>query len=283
MKQLTVILVSVFLILAVGCQSSDTGSDTGSDSGSTGDTGSRKVDLDSEKAKISYAIGSDMGKRMRNIKEELDLSILFQGFRDGMGGDDKIQMPAADVHKVLQEFSQKMRQRAQEERKAQADKNLAEGEAFLKENATKEGVVTTETGLQYKVLKEGTGALPKATDTVEVHYRGTLLDGTEFDSSYKKGTPAKFALHRVIPAWTEGVQLMKVGSKYMFFVPSKLGYGERGSRSIGPNAVLTFEIELLSIVSPEELKKEQEKRKKMQPPRPKIQKKEAQKKEAAKK
>lgn len=262
MKQLFVILVSVFLVLMVGCQP-----------GNSGDTGDKKVTLDSEMSKVSYSIGNDMGKRMRNLKDDIDLSILFQGFRDGIGGDDKAQMEATDMQKTLQEFSQKFRQRAQEEKKALAEKNKTEGEAFLKENATKEGVSATESGLQYKVLKEGTGATPKATDTVEVHYRGTLLDGTEFDSSYKTGTPMKFALHRVIPAWTEGVQLMKVGSKYMFFVPSNLGYGERGSRAIGPNAMLTFEIELLRIVSPEELQKEKAQRT-PPPPRPTTKKKE---------
>lgn len=266
MKRLTFILVSVFLIAAVGCGSGNTGS--------PGDTGDIKVDLDSEKAKVSYAIGNNMGKQMRNIKDELDLSILFQGLKDGFAGDEKAQMAAQDVQKTLQEFSQKMRKRAEEERKVMADKNKAEGEAFLKENGAKEGVITTESGLQYKILKEGTGDAPKATDTVEVHYRGTLLDGTEFDSSYKTGTPAKFALHRVIPAWTEGVQLMKPGAKYMFFVPSNLGYGPRGSRAIGPNAVLTFEIELLRIVPPEELKKAKPMPQRTPPPRPKPQKKE---------
>lgn len=265
MKRLTVILVSVFLVLLMGCQSGN--------AGNSGDTGDQKVNLDSEKAKLSYSIGNDMAKRMRNLKDDLELSILFQGFRDGMAGDEKAQMSAADMQKTLQEFSQKFRQRAQEERKALMEKNKTEGEAFLKDNATKEGVVTTESGLQYKVLTEGTGPVPKATDTVEVHYRGTLLDGTEFDSSYAKGAPAKFALHRVIPAWTEGVQLMKVGSKYIFYVPSKLAYGERGQRNIGPNALLTFEIELLSIVPPEA--KKTPPRKTPPPPKPVVKKEEA--------
>jgi len=264
MKRLIVILVSVFLILSVGCQAGN--------AGNSGDTGDQKVKLDSEKAKLSYSIGNDMAKRMRNLKDDLELSSLFQGFRDGMAGDEKAQMSAADMAKTLQDFSQKFRQRAQDERKALAEKNKTEGEAFLKENATKEGVVTTESGLQYKVITEGTGPVPKATDTVEVHYRGTLLDGTEFDSSYAKGAPAKFALHRVIPAWTEGVQLMKVGSKYMLYVPSNLAYGERGQRNIGPNAVLTFEVELLSIVPPEAKKTPPPK---TMPPKPVVKKEEA--------
>ena len=130
-----------------------------------------------------------------------------------------------------------------------ADPNLEKGEAFLAENAKKEGVKTTASGLQYKVLKEGTGKSPKDTDTVQVHYKGTLLDGTEFDSSIKRGQPAEFPLNRVIPGWTEGVQLMKEGAKYQFTIPSKLAYGERGTPGgpIPPNSTLVFEVELLSI------------------------------------
>ena len=130
-----------------------------------------------------------------------------------------------------------------------ADSNLEKGEAFLKENSTKEGVKTTASGLQYKVLKEGKGKSPKATDTVEVHYRGTLLDGTEFDSSYKRGQTIEFPLNGVIPGWTEGVQLMKEGAKYQFTIPSKLAYGERGTPGgpIPPNATLIFEVELISV------------------------------------
>ncbi len=130
-----------------------------------------------------------------------------------------------------------------------ADSDLEKGEAFLKQNSTKAGVKTTASGLQYKVLKEGKGKTPKATETVEVHYKGTLLDGTEFDSSYKRGQTIEFPLNRVIPGWTEGVQLMKEGAKYQFTIPSKLAYGERGTPGgpIPPNATLIFEVELVSV------------------------------------
>ena len=129
-----------------------------------------------------------------------------------------------------------------------AETDLEKGEAFLKENAKKEGVKTTASGLQYKVLKEGEGKSPKATDTVKVHYKGTLIDGKEFDSSYKRGEPIEFPLNGVIPGWTEGVQLMKEGAKYQFTIPSKLAYGERGAGGvIPPNATLIFEVELIQV------------------------------------
>jgi FKBP-type peptidyl-prolyl cis-trans isomerase len=134
------------------------------------------------------------------------------------------------------------------ERKEQGEANKKKGKEFLERNKTKEGVVTIESGLQYKILKKGTGASPKATDTVRCHYRGTTIDGKEFDSSYKRGEPATFPLNRVIKGWTEGLQLMKEGGKWQFFIPSELAYGSRGAgRDIGPNEVLIFEIELLGI------------------------------------
>ena len=160
--------------------------------------------------------------------------------------DDPNAMKAtmANFQKKAKELYDKQRQEA-------GEKNKVDGEAFLKENAKKEGVVSTASGLQYKVLIQGTGPIPKATDMVKVHYRGTLIDGTEFDSSFKRGQPAVFALNRVIPAWTEGVQLMKAGAKYMFFAPANLAYGERGAgQNIGPNSTLIFEVELLGIEPP---------------------------------
>src|SRR3546814_376928 len=143
-----------------------------------------------------------------------------------------------------------MQQKQAEESAAKARKNSAEGEEFLATNKTKPGVKTTASGLQYQVLRAGNGAKPQATDTVRVHYLGTLLDGTKFDSSYDRNEPAQFALNQVIPGWTEGVALMPVGSKYKFWIPGNLGYGERGAGPIGPNSTLVFEVELLDIVAP---------------------------------
>ncbi|MCP5108180.1 MAG: FKBP-type peptidyl-prolyl cis-trans isomerase [bacterium] len=256
------------MMMAVGCQPGNAGTPDAA-------AGDQKVKLDSEIAKSSYAIGFNMGQSMRNIKDKLDFAVVLQGLRDGFAGDDKAQMPVADIRKTITAFQQKLRTEMNEKRKAQGAKNKGEGEAFIKENAKKEGVITTKSGLQYKIIKKGTGASPKAVDTVEVHYRGTLIDGTEFDSSYKRGTTIKFALNRVIPGWTEGVQLMKVGAKYKFFVPSNLAYGQRGAgQQIGPDAALIFDIELISIIPAGEKKKPAP----VKPPKPKALKKQPQKK-----
>ncbi|MCU0285502.1 MAG: FKBP-type peptidyl-prolyl cis-trans isomerase [Acidobacteria bacterium] len=240
MKRLTVFVmfVGILLLMVLGCQAGNEG-------------GNKKVTLDTEKAKVSYGIGFSMGESLKPIKDEVELETVLQGLRDGLQGGDKAQMNPEDIKKTLIEFQQKQSEIMVKKRQESAGKNKAEGEAFLKENAKKEGVVTTGSGLQYKALIQGTGPTPKATDMVKVHYRGTLLDGTEFDSSYKRGQPATFALNRVIPAWTEGVQLMKVGAKYMFFAPANLAYGERGAgQNIGPNSTLIFEVELLGIEPP---------------------------------
>ncbi len=242
MKQLklVVMFVGILLLVGLGCQT-----------GNAGETGDKKVSFDTEKAKVSYSIGFNMGQNFRSIKDEIDMTVLMQAMKDGIAGDDKAQMTQENMQKVLAEFQKKTRELYDQKRKASGEKNKVDGEAFIKENAKKQGVVSTASGLQYKVITQGTGPTPKATDTVKVHYRGTLLDGTEFDNSYKRGQPATFALNRVIPAWTEGVQLMKVGSKYMIFTPANLAYGERGAgQIIGPNAALIFEVELLGIEAP---------------------------------
>jgi FKBP-type peptidyl-prolyl cis-trans isomerase FklB len=171
--------------------------------------------------------------------------VLVAGIKDAIAG--KPQLTQDQVKDVMTQFEKDMEQKQKEA----GEKNKTEGAKFLEENKKKEGVKTTASGLEYKVIKDGTGPQPKATDMVTVNYRGTLIDGTEFDSSYKRGQPATFPLNGVIKGWTEGLQLMKVGSKYQFFVPSNLAYGERSvGPDIAPNATLIFEVELLDVKAP---------------------------------
>jgi FKBP-type peptidyl-prolyl cis-trans isomerase len=197
--------------------------------------------------KVSYAIGLNLGKGLKQQEVEVDLDVLLRGIKDALA-EGQPAMTDEEIQQTMLEFQQDLARRAQERRAAQAEKNQAEGETFLAQNKGKEGVQVTESGLQYMVIQEGTGPKPTASDRVQVHYRGTLIDGTQFDSSYDRGQPATFPLSSVIPGWTEGVQLMSVGSKYKFFLPSDLGYGPNGSGPvIGPNATLIFEVELLGI------------------------------------
>lgn len=220
-------------------------------------TGGGDVKKDT-KSKASYAIGLEHGRTLKERVTGLDLDAdaFLKGVRASLTGGESA-LSEAECNEALAAFQKdltarnekKMRESAPVEIKAQAEKNQKEGDAFLAANKTKAGVKTTESGLQYLVEREGKGATPKASDTVKVHYRGTLTDGkTEFDSSLKRGQPATFRVGQVIPGWVEGLQLMKVGSKYKFFIPSDLAYGFRGSPpDIGPNSVLVFEVELLGI------------------------------------
>ncbi len=192
-------------------------------------------------SKASYALGLEIGRDLRRIHADVDLAAYTRGFEDGFGRK-AAQLTGEQRRKAKQEFFKKVQA-------AIPAKNLKEGQAFLAANKKKKGVVTTRSGLQYLVLKKGGGELAKPTDRVKVHYRGTLLDGTVFDSSYKKG-PATFSLGGgLIKGWKEGIPLMKVGAKYRFFIPGDLAYGPRGRRGspIGPNALLIFEVELLGI------------------------------------
>jgi FKBP-type peptidyl-prolyl cis-trans isomerase len=203
--------------------------------------------LTSTTEKASYAIGLDVGASLQRFQDELDLPLLIQGLTDQLNDREKLLTPE-EANAVLQEFATLMQQQSIEERDGLMEKNMAEGQAFLAENSTKSGVVTTESGLQYLMLTEGDGATPVATDQVTVHYRGTLLDDTVFDSSYDRGEPVTFPVNGVIPGWTEALQLMKVGGKYRLFIPADLAYGEQGAGAdIGPNATLIFEVELLAI------------------------------------
>jgi FKBP-type peptidyl-prolyl cis-trans isomerase FklB len=209
-----------------------------------------KPQLKDQKDKASYSIGYDIGDSFKKQKIELNLDGLISGLKDALAGKDAA-LPKEEREKVLQAFQKEMMEKQMTASKEAASKNAAEGAKFLEENKKKEGVKTTASGLQYKVIKEGSGPSPKETDTVVTNYRGTLIDGTEFDSSYKRNEPATFQVNRVIKGWIEALQLMKPGAKYQLFIPAALAYGERGAgQTIGPNATLLFEVELLSIAQP---------------------------------
>ena len=192
--------------------------------------------------KISYALGLGIGQQLKSMNiENFDIKEFSRSIEDVMAGRDT-DMTAREAQVMLSEYFQK-------KEKEQAKANIAEGKAFLEENGKREGVVTTKSGLQYEVLTEGTGNSPKATDKVRCHYEGRLIDGTVFDSSYQRNEPADFGLNQVIAGWTEGVQLMKEGAKYRFYIPYLLGYGERGAgASIPPYATLVFDVELIKVL-----------------------------------
>ena len=205
--------------------------------------------------KVAYALGLNIGRSMKQQGLELDPSVVSQGLIDGLA--DKSIMTEPQIKEVMQAFSQQMQAKQQEmlakrqnaaASSPEAEKNLKAGQAFLAENKTKPGVTTLPSGVQYKVLKQGTGATPTANDAVLANYRGTLIDGTEFDSSYKRGEPAEFPVSGVIKGWTEVLQKMKVGDKFQVFIPADMAYGpaQRG-QLIGPNLALVFEIELLDV------------------------------------
>jgi FKBP-type peptidyl-prolyl cis-trans isomerase FklB len=198
------------------------------------------------KDKASYSIGLNFGFNFKRQNVDLNTDAFAAGFKDAMSGRKPL-MTEQEVRETMLAFEKDMEQKQGQI----AQKNAAEGEKFLAENKTKPGVTTTGSGLQYKVLKEGNGPQPKSSDTVTVNYRGTLLDGTEFDSSYKRGQPAQFPVGGVIKGWTEALQLMKVGSKYQLFVPANLAYGDQARGGIPPNSLLTFEVELMDVKSPE--------------------------------
>ena len=199
--------------------------------------------LKTQKEKVSYSIGHNIGGSFKQQGVDVDFDTLIKGLKDGQAGQPSVLSPT-ETEEVMAAFQKEMEGKANE--KTAKSKKI--GEDFLAQNKSKPGVVTLPSGLQYKVLKAGTGPKPKATDTVVTNYRGTLIDGTEFDSSYKTKEPAKFPVNGVIPGWTEALQLMGAGSKWQLFIPPNLAYGERGAGgAIGPNETLIFDIELLSI------------------------------------
>ena len=212
--------------------------------------GTNQFASDSERQ--GYALGMNMGSGLKqNIKQngiDLDTAAFMRGMKDALAGTPALT--EAEMHATIQAFQTALRAKQQQRTAEMQMKNKADGEAFLAANKSKPGVITLDDGLQYQVITQGTGAIPAANDTAVVNYRGTLLDGTEFDSSYKRGQPAPLQLDRVIKGWSEALQKMPVGSKWKLFIPSDLAYGEHGTQAIQPNSTLIFEVELLSVQSP---------------------------------
>jgi len=209
-----------------------------------------EVKLKSELDSITYAIGADIGTSLkRHGFEELDYNLLVAGLSDNLEEKD-LKIEEKDIQLILHEYFSKLKEEQVKEMELKKVENLEEGQKFLVKNKKKEGVIVTESGLQYEIITEGTGKTPVATDMVKCHYHGMLLDGTVFDSSVEREKPAEFQLNRVIPGWTEGLQLMKEGAKYKFYIPTELAYGERvrPGGPVEPNMMLTFEVELLEVL-----------------------------------
>lgn len=194
----------------------------------------------------SYSLGYQFGETISKQGLDLNLDVYTEAIRDALAGKEPL-MSHTEIRTTVSELQKRVVNARQAEQKEKGAKNLAEGRAFLEENKKKEGVKTLPNGLQYKVLKEGAGKSPKINDGVTVHYKGTLIDGTEFDSSYSRNEPARFKLGKVIKGWTEALQLMKEGARWQLFIPPELAYGERGSPSFGPNSTLIFDVELISV------------------------------------
>ena len=254
-RKLTLAVATASCLLALAaCKPTD--KDAVDKAGSTDaaakpDAAAKIPGLATEKEQVSYMIGMNIGKSLEPMKGEIDTATIKRALDDMINGKQPLLTQEQGMA-IMQAFAQKMQAKQQAEMAAQGKKNLEAEIAFLAANSKKPGVVTTASGLQYQVITQGTGPKPKATDRVSVNYAGTLLDGTEFDSSYKRGEPAQFVLGSVVPGWSEALQLMPKGSKYKLWIPSKLGYGEAGTPGgpIPPNSTLAFEIELLDIAQP---------------------------------
>lgn len=259
-RNLTLAVVTASCALAiVACKpiEKDAGKgDAKTDAAAAKDGADKIAGLPTEKDQVSYMIGMDIGKSLKPMKDEVDMATLQRAIND-VFADKKPMLNEEQAAKVMQGFAQKMQAKQQEEMakkqaemEVQGKKNVAAEATFLADNGKKPGVVATASGLQYQVMTAGKGAKPVAADSVKVHYTGTLLDGTKFDSSYDRKEPAQFVLNSVVPGWTEALQLMPVGSKYKLWIPAKLGYGAEGTPGgpIPPNSTLVFEVELLEIV-----------------------------------
>jgi len=249
-RPLTLFAIAAGLAL-VACTplDKDTGQPLESDS-SPGTSSSPLASLRDDKQKVAWVIGSQIGGQLSQIKDEIDFPTLLRALREQMDGKGR-PLDQVEAMEVMQAFEARIMQASlNPQMQAQLEKNIAEGQAFLASNGQKPGVVTTDTGLQYEVLSEGSGPRPGPLDMVRVHYEGRLLDGEVFDSSYERGEPVQFHLDGVIPGWREGLLLMPTGSKYRLWIPAVLAYGRSGipGSPIGPNATLTFEVELLEIV-----------------------------------
>lgn len=248
-----ILTVGSLALLAVGCQpadDTDTAATTETEAGAEAADGSLTIaGLATEKEQVSYMIGLDLARSLEPVKEEVDLDTLNKALKAALAGEDTL-MTDEQATRVREKFGQKVQARQAAEAMATAQKNLDEGQQFLAGNAGKPNVQATESGLQYQVITAGDGPRPSVDDAVRVHYKGTLLDGSTFDSSYERNEPVVFPLAQVVPGWQEGIALMPVGSKYKFWIPAALGYGEKGTPGgpIGPNQVLVFEVELLEIV-----------------------------------
>lgn len=211
---------------------------------------SDSAELETADQKASYGIGLNIGSQLAETKDRLDRPAFLRGVEDAIQGNESA-VPSDELQTVLQAFAEEIQSAAQQDFDRQAAENSVAGNAYLADNGSREGVVTTESGLQYEVLRQGDGPMPGAEDQVRLHYRGTLIDDTEFDSSYERGEPAEFGVGGVIPGFSEALKIMSVGSHFRVVIPSDIGYGPQGTGGpIGPNATLIFEIELLEIISP---------------------------------
>ncbi len=227
-KKTILAAVSILLLFAISCSE-------------------KKFELKEQKEKESYSLGYQFGKNLKFQETEINFDVYMSGLQDALEGKEP-QMTQEEIRLTINSLEKRLADTQQKAQKQQAEKNLTQGKDFLEENAKKEGITILPSGLQYKVISEGSGKMPQKSDTVTVHYRGTLIDGTEFDSSISRGQVQSFRVDGVIPGWTEALQLMNEGAKWELFIPSELAYGERGiPRRIPPNSVLIFEIELISI------------------------------------
>ncbi|HEY0310147.1 MAG TPA: FKBP-type peptidyl-prolyl cis-trans isomerase [Luteimonas sp.] len=243
--------VALLLALLAACNADKPGTgEAGREASKAGEAADKDAvpGLPTEKDRNSYMVGMALAKQFEPMKDEIDVDVVVRGLRDALEGK-KTLLTTEQAQQVGSAFNQKMQERQLQKMLEEAQQNAGKGKAFLEANGRKPGVTTTDSGLQYQVIEAGNGPKPKPTDTVRVNYKGMLLDGTVFDDSSQHGGPAQIPLAQVVPGWQEGIALMPVGSKYRFWIPSELGYGESGTPGgpIPPNATLVFEVELLGI------------------------------------